>query len=159
MTKFLAKFTLSEWQGQDAIIFQGDSGTLLFTHHYPMLSESQHWSLTHSPWGNILDRVPTWINNPNLTIYQDSLVAQTLKNLPVMWETWVWSLGRDNHLEEKMATPVFLPGKSYGQRCLPSYSPWSLKDSDMTEWLTQHWSFIKSLTVDPFLLIDPVPFK
>ena len=41
-------------------------------------------------------------------------------------------LGRT--LEEEMAThSVFLPGKSYGQRTLVSYSPWSHKESDMTE--------------------------
>ena len=30
-------------------------------------------------------------------------------------------------------TPVFLPGKFQGQRSLASYSPWSCKESDMTE--------------------------
>ena len=30
-------------------------------------------------------------------------------------------------------TPVFLPGKSHGQRSLASYSPWGHKESDMTE--------------------------
>ena len=29
-------------------------------------------------------------------------------------------------------TPVFFPGKSHGQRSLMSYSPWGLKESDMT---------------------------
>ena len=33
-------------------------------------------------------------------------------------------------------TPVFLPGKSHGQRSLSGYSPWSLKESEMTEQLT-----------------------
>ena len=33
-----------------------------------------------------------------------SLVAQTEKNLPAMQETWVWSLGREDPLEEEMAT-------------------------------------------------------
>ena len=32
------------------------------------------------------------------------LVAQTVKNLPEMWETWVQSLGREDPLEEGMAT-------------------------------------------------------
>ena len=32
-------------------------------------------------------------------------------------------------------TPVFLPGESYGQRSLTGYSPWVLKESDMTEQL------------------------
>ena len=30
-------------------------------------------------------------------------------------------------------TPVFLPGNSHGQRSLGDYSPWSHKESDMTE--------------------------
>ena len=35
-----------------------------------------------------------------------SLVAQTGKNLPAMWETWVQSLGWEDPLEEEgMATP------------------------------------------------------
>ena len=32
------------------------------------------------------------------------LVAQTVKNLPAMWETWVQSLGWEDPLEEGMAT-------------------------------------------------------
>ena len=32
-------------------------------------------------------------------------------------------------------TPVFLPGKSHGQRSLVDYSPWGHKESDTTEWL------------------------
>ena len=33
-----------------------------------------------------------------------SLVAQTLKNLPAMWETWVRSLDGEDPLKEGMAT-------------------------------------------------------
>ena len=33
-----------------------------------------------------------------------SLVAQLVKNLPVMWETWVQSLGWENPVEKGMAT-------------------------------------------------------
>ena len=33
-----------------------------------------------------------------------SLVAQRLKRLPPMWETWVQSLGREDPLEKEMAT-------------------------------------------------------
>ena len=32
-----------------------------------------------------------------------SLVAQTLKHLPAMWETWVQSLGWEDPLEKEMA--------------------------------------------------------
>ena len=62
-----------------------------------------------------------------------SLVAQIVKNLPAMQETWVQSLGGDNPLEKEMATtPVFLPEKFHGQRSLVGYSPWACKESNMT---------------------------
>ena len=31
-------------------------------------------------------------------------MAQMVKSLPAMWETWVWSLGWDDPLEKEMAT-------------------------------------------------------
>ena len=34
----------------------------------------------------------------------DFLVAQRLKHLPAMWETWVPSLGWEDPLEKEMAT-------------------------------------------------------
>ena len=40
-----------------------------------------------------------WFNWPRA-----SLVAQMVKNLPAMQETWVWSLGQEDPLEEGMAT-------------------------------------------------------
>ena len=33
----------------------------------------------------------------------DSFLAQTVKSLPAMQETWVWSLGREDPLEKEMA--------------------------------------------------------
>ena len=52
-----------------------------------------------------------------------SLLAQRVKNLPAMQETWVISLGWEDPLEKEMATHfVFLPGKSHGQRSLESYA-------------------------------------
>ena len=65
------------------------------------------------------------------------LVAQTVKNLPAMQETWVWSLSQEDRLEKGMAThSVFLPGGFHGQRSLAGYSPWGSKESDTTKWLT-----------------------
>ena len=37
-------------------------------------------------------------------IYMLSLVAQMVKNLPALWETWVGSLGQEDPLEKGMAT-------------------------------------------------------
>ena len=60
----------------------------------------------------------------NLTIYtRASLVAQMVKSLPAMQETWVQSLGWEDPLEKEMAThfsilsweiqiPLFLQGAS-----------------------------------------------
>ena len=67
---------------------------------------------------------------------QSSLVAQMVKHLSTMQETWVRSLGREDPLEKEwQPTPVLLPGKSHGQRSLVGYSPSGRKESDMTERL------------------------
>ena len=42
-------------------------------------------------------------------------------------------------------TPVFLPGKSHGQRSLAGYSPWGRKESDTTERL--HSLYYRNLLV------------
>ena len=44
------------------------------------------------------------INYKHIHIIQASLVAQQLKNLPAMQETWVWSLGWEDPLEKGKAT-------------------------------------------------------
>ena len=55
-------------------------------------------------------------------------MAPKVKNLPTVQETRVRSLGQEDPLEEEMDhTPVFLPGKSHGQRGLVGYSPWGHK--------------------------------
>ena len=57
------------------------------------------------------------------------LIAQSVKNLPAMQETWVQFLGWDDipWRRKWQSTPVFLPGKSHGQRSLAGYSPWAHK--------------------------------
>ena len=65
------------------------------------------------------------------------------KNLPVMWEIWVQSLGQEDPLEKGMLpTPVFMPGESHGQRSLAGYRPWGCKESDITEQLTLSLFFV-----------------
>ena len=47
------------------------------------------------------------------TVYGASLLTQSVKSLPAMWEPWVRSLGwKDPQRREWQPTPVFLPGKS-----------------------------------------------
>ena len=67
-------------------------------------------------------------------LFRASLVAQMVKSLPAMWETWVQSLGQEEPLRRKwQPTLVILPGKSHGWRTLAGCSPWDHRESDTTE--------------------------
>ena len=97
-----------------------------------------------------------------------SLVAQTVKRLPTMRETQVWSLGWEDLWRRKwQPTLVFLPWKSQGRRSLVGYSPWGCKESDMTEQLHFHFAwniplvsliFLKRSLVFPILLFSSISF-
>ena len=78
-------------------------------------------------------------------IISTSWVTQAVKNLPAIWETWVWSqVGKIPWRREWWPTPVFLPGKFHGQRSLVGYSSWGHKELNTSEWLTLNFSFIIS---------------
>ena len=67
-------------------------------------------------------------------IFKASLLAQTVKNLPTVQETWIQSLGWEDPLEKKMATySSILPGKFHGQRSLVGYSPKGPNELHATE--------------------------
>ena len=58
-----------------------------------------------------------------------------VKNLPAnagdirdRFSPWGW----EDPLEEGMATPVFWPGESHGQRNLAGHSPWIHKELNIT---------------------------
>ena len=74
-----------------------------------------------------------WVTEQNWTgLNGASLVAQIIKRLPEMRETWVRSLG----WEEGNGNPLqysFLPRKFHGRRSLVGYGPWGCKESNMTE--------------------------
>ena len=53
---------------------------------------------------------------------QASLVAQAVKNLPAMQETWVHSLGQEDSLEKAMATH-------------PSILAWRIPQTQKPGWL------------------------
>ena len=53
------------------------------------------------------------------------LVAQSVKNLPAVQETWVPFLGWEDPLEKERAThSSILAWRAHGQRSLEGYSPW-----------------------------------
>ena len=84
-----------------------------------------------------------WINNHYHT-QQASLVAQMVKNLPARQETWVWSLGWEDPLEEGMATHSSIlayripwteePGGLQAMGLQRVRQDWATKDS--TEYIT-----------------------
>ena len=71
------------------------------------------WTSIHSSSGTLPNLIPWIYSSPPLYNHNDlkpvmvwaSLVAQTVKNLPAMQETWVQSLGQEDPLEKEMATP------------------------------------------------------
>ena len=58
----------------------------------------------------------------------DSPVAQPVRDLPAMWETWVQPLGWEDPLEKGKVTHSSI----LAWRC----SPWSCKELDTTEQLS-----------------------
>ena len=71
-------------------------------------------------------------------------VAQMV-GLAAMQETQVRFLGWEDPLEKEwQPTPVFLPGRSHGQRSLVGYSPWALKEPDTIEQLAYLYQSIGS---------------
>ena len=65
--------------------------------------------------------------------YWASLVAQTVKNLPALWETWIPSLGGEDPLEEGVAThsSILAWRIPMDLRSLAGYSPRGCKEPDM----------------------------
>ena len=62
-----------------------------------------------------------------------------IKTLPTVQETQVHSLGGKIPQRRKwQATPIFLPGKSYGQRNLEGYSLWGHKRVGHNSATKQH---------------------
>ena len=68
-------------------------------------------------------------------------MAQMVKNLPTMQETWFdpW-VGKIPWRRKWQPTPIFLPEEFHGQRSLAGYNSWGHKESDMTEQLILHFS-------------------
>ena len=64
-----------------------------------------------------------------------SLVAQTVKRLPAMRKTWVWSPGQEDPLEKEMATLSNIPAWKIPWTEV-GYSPSGRKELDTAERLS-----------------------
>ena len=83
-------------------------------------------------------------------------LAQLVKNPPAMpgFDAWV---GKIPWRREWLPTPVFWPGEFH-----VLYSPWDCKESDMTEWLSQHTAIsrsFKSVQYVPFLVLFMAAYR
>ena len=66
-------------------------------------------------------------------------MAQTVKNLPAVQETWVQSLGGEDPLEKGMATHSSVLAWEIPWTKEPGgYSPWGHKELDTTEHVHEH---------------------
>ena len=84
----------------------------------------------------------------NYVIYiWTSQVVQVVKGLPPMQEMFVQSLGREDTLEEEMATrSSIFAWNIHRLKSLVGYGSWGLKQSNTTEQLTLHIHFLSNST-------------
>ena len=127
--------------------------------------QQQVWSTISTPWA-IASYIPAWLWSPRISAPLSWLLPRTQKELRIYsLDEWKKKKSQDecqidifsphkinswlNWRRERQPTPVFLPGKSHGQKSLASCSPWGCKESDTTEWLNNsthalmHAQFIK----------------
>ena len=86
--------------------------------------------------------------------------TQLVKNLPASrrpgFDPWVRKI---SWRKKWQPTPVFLLGKSHGQRTLEGYSPWGRKKSDTTEHARMHFELpiqFSSVAQSCLTLCDPM---
>ena len=96
--------------------------------------DSPAFSLGLSKW---VDPVTVFLSKIFLKTHLILFPSQMVKNLPAMQKTQFYHwIRKTPWRREWLPTPVFLPGEFHGRRSLVGYSPWGLKELDMTEWLT-----------------------
>ena len=89
-----------------------------------------------------LQSMPSWFWHFSSSF----LVAQLVKNLPAVQETWVWSLGWKDPLEKGKATHSSI--LAWRISWTP-WSPWRSKELDTTEWLSLHFTSLHLLFWSP----------
>ena len=91
-------------------------------------------------------------DSPSPTYLWASLVAQLVKNLPAMQETWVRSLGWEDNLEK---------GKATHSSILAWRIPWTVwsmgSQSDTTEQLSLHFTYLLTPFIHAFY--PPLPHQ
>ena len=118
-------------------------GIFLIQRLSPCLLHLLHWQVDSLPLNHLGKNYNYWLNlekSTNLPRFA-SLVAQRLKHLPAMWETWIRSLGREDPLEKEMAThSSILAWRTLRTEELGGLQSTGHKESDTTEQLHFHFS-------------------
>ena len=99
---------------------------------HPRTSSVAHWSYHSLGLYLVLSREGHRASQVALvgTCTSTEPVCQCRRRGRRRFDPWVGNIaGR----REWQPSPVFLPGKSHGQRSLVGYSPWGCKESDTTE--------------------------
>ena len=109
-----------------------------------------------SPLGHKESCTTEWVNWTEQNRYIFLKIAQTVKNLHAMQETWVWALGWDDPLEKGMATHSSILAWRIPWTEEPGgYSPWGCKEWDRTERLRLPLLLLQkylpcNISIDPF---------
>ena len=82
-------------------------------------------------------------------------MAQTVKRLPTIQETWVESLGLEDLLEEEMATHSSTLAWKIPWTEEPGRLPWGRKESDTTEQLHTLKGNYPNPGIQPISLMSP----
>ena len=101
---------------------------------YPLVFWPREFHGLYSPWGHKESDTTEQLSLSLSSYNWASLMAQMVKNLPVVQETQIQSwVGKISWRREWLPTLVLLPGEFHGQRSLVGCSPWAHKESDSTE--------------------------
>ena len=85
-----------------------------------------------------------------------SRVTETVKKMPAVQESWVWSLGWEDLLEKDMATHSSILALKIPMDRRARWATWGHKESDMTERLsTQQMQSFKIIETN-FLKINKI---
>ena len=127
---------------------------MLLARLYPTCCHTWDSSLAGSSVHGILQAgILEWVVIPirYLRVFLGTfLVVQRVKNLPVMRETWLGSLGREDPLEQEMETHSSI----LGWWSLAGYSLWGLKQSDTTQQLHFATTFFRVLQACQFCMSE-----
>ena len=116
--------------------------------HSSILTQRIPWTedsgRLYSPWGRKESDTVEQLSHshiPGGTSSKES-ICQCRRHKKLELDSWVRNIPWER---ERQPTPIYLPGKSHGQRSLVGYSLWACKELDMTKRLTLSLSLYRQV--------------